>query len=256
MMRMPISMLYKYEGWGWGTVRCLHAPTWNPCLHLVSAEPQSPSCARVASTPTHDVRYLYVWTLWRHHCGCYCADQLWHFGAATVTTPTRRRWSWSTTSSTLMCDYVGSLLQLFFYSPAHLVVTIHDLPLTNILGWHGRSSASVAYPFPYNWVIVWSHCSVRSRMWWLCQAVKQSILWPPQQRVRAFHWEGSWLSSGDKWPTPSCWSLTISRLFNWSIEAWLFMTAANTLTQSTTSLGSASRKTVWGGTCWRHQPIG
>jgi hypothetical protein len=59
---------------------------------------------------------------------------------------TRRRRSWSTTSSTPTCDYVGSLLQLFFHCSARLVVTIYDLLLTSILGWHGRSSATVAYP--------------------------------------------------------------------------------------------------------------
>jgi hypothetical protein len=31
-----------------------------------------------------------------------------------------------------------------------LVVTIHNFLLTSILGWHSRSSASVAYPFPYS----------------------------------------------------------------------------------------------------------
>jgi hypothetical protein len=61
---------------------------------------------------------------------------------------TRRRRSWSTTSSTPTRDYVGSLLQLFFRCSVHLVVMIHDLLLASILGWHGRSSASVAYPFP------------------------------------------------------------------------------------------------------------
>jgi hypothetical protein len=64
---------------------------------------------------------------------------------ATETT-TWRRWSWTTTSSTLTRDYVESLLQLFFRCSACLMVTIHDLILISILGWHGRSSASVAYP--------------------------------------------------------------------------------------------------------------
>jgi hypothetical protein len=33
---------------------------------------------------------------------------------------------------------------------ARLVVTIHDLLLTSFPGWHGRSSASVAYSFYYS----------------------------------------------------------------------------------------------------------
>jgi hypothetical protein len=31
-------------------------------------------------------------------------------------------------------DYIGSLLQLFFYCSVRLVVTIYDLLLTNIIG--------------------------------------------------------------------------------------------------------------------------
>jgi hypothetical protein len=61
---------------------------------------------------------------------------------------TRRRRSWSTTFSTPTCDYVGSLLQLFFRCSPRLVITIHDLLLTSILGWHSRCSACVAYPLP------------------------------------------------------------------------------------------------------------
>jgi hypothetical protein len=66
-----------------------------------------------------------------------------------VGTITRSSRSWSTTSSTPTCDYVGLLLQLFFHCSARLVITIHDLLLTSFLGWHGRISASVAYPYPY-----------------------------------------------------------------------------------------------------------
>jgi hypothetical protein len=62
----------------------------------------------------------------------------------------RRRRSSTTTFTTPMRDYIGSLLQLFFRCSARLVVTIYDLLLASILGGHGRSSASVAYPFPYS----------------------------------------------------------------------------------------------------------
>jgi hypothetical protein len=65
---------------------------------------------------------------------------------------TRRRRSWLTTYSTLTRDYVGSLLQPFFCCTMRLVVMIHDLLLTSILGWHGRSSISVTYPYPYSGV--------------------------------------------------------------------------------------------------------
>jgi hypothetical protein len=40
------------------------------------------------------------------------------------------------------------LLQLLNCCFACLVVTIHNLLLTCFLGWHGRSSVSVVYPFP------------------------------------------------------------------------------------------------------------
>jgi hypothetical protein len=64
-------------------------------------------------------------------------------------TNTRRRRSWSTTFSTPTSDYVGLWLQLFFHCSARLVVTINDLLLESIFTWYGRSSASVAYPYPY-----------------------------------------------------------------------------------------------------------
>jgi hypothetical protein len=64
--------------------------------------------------------------------------------------PLRRKRSWLTTSSTQMSNYVWSLLQLFFRCSEHLVVMIHDLLLASILGWHCRSSASVAYPLPHS----------------------------------------------------------------------------------------------------------
>jgi hypothetical protein len=65
-------------------------------------------------------------------------------------TTMRSRQSWTTTSSTPMRDYVGSLLQLYICYSVRLVVTIHDLLLASILVWHNRCSASVAYPLPYS----------------------------------------------------------------------------------------------------------
>jgi hypothetical protein len=64
-------------------------------------------------------------------------------------TTTRSR-SWSTTFSTSTRDYVGSLLQLFFHCSTRLVVTFHYLLLIGIIGWHGRSSASIACPLSYS----------------------------------------------------------------------------------------------------------
>jgi hypothetical protein len=125
-----------------------HITTWNPSCHLFSVEPRSHSCAWGASTSTHDVPSLYVWTSWRRCCSCCCVDRLWWLVIATVMT-TRRQLR-MTTSSTPTHDYIGSLLQLFFLFSARLVVTIHDILLTSILGWHDKSSASVAYSFSYD----------------------------------------------------------------------------------------------------------
>jgi hypothetical protein len=140
-------MLYK---WGAGLGAHIDAytpPRKNPSHHLLSSQPRNPSCARGASTPIHGVPSLYVWTPWRRYCICCCAGQLRQLGVAV--TMTMRRQSWSITSSTLMCDYLGPLLQLFFRFSARLVVMIHSLLLTSFLGWHGRSSAGIAYPYPY-----------------------------------------------------------------------------------------------------------
>jgi hypothetical protein len=65
-----------------------------------------------------------------------------------IRTITTRRWLWMITSSTLsVTTFVAALTLLSLLSAS---VTIHDLLLTSILGWHGRSSASVIYLFPYS----------------------------------------------------------------------------------------------------------
>jgi hypothetical protein len=54
----------------------LHTTTWEayppPPLGLTL----NPSCAQCASTPTHCISSLYVWTPWMRCCCCYCTDQL------------------------------------------------------------------------------------------------------------------------------------------------------------------------------------
>jgi hypothetical protein len=80
--------------------------------------------------------------------------------------PQDRRRLWSTTSSTPTCDYVGSLLQLFFHCSVCLVVTMIYDPFTyKFLGCNGRCSASVAHPSPYSGIrvvlhsfLVWIFC--------------------------------------------------------------------------------------------------
>jgi hypothetical protein len=69
-------------------------------------------------------------------------------------TTTRRRRSWSPTSSTSIHDYVGLLLQLFFRCSARLVVTmIYDLFICKFPVYNGRCRASVAYPFSYTFPV-------------------------------------------------------------------------------------------------------
>jgi hypothetical protein len=111
----------------------LHGITWNPSCHLHSAK--------------HQRAVLHPCTCGLCRGATVVAVALIGYDdvkvAAEMTTARRR--SWSITSSTLTRDYVGSLLQLFFRCSACIVVTIHDLILASILGWHGRSSASVVY---------------------------------------------------------------------------------------------------------------
>jgi hypothetical protein len=84
-------------------------------------------------------------------------------------TTTRRRRSWSTTSSIPTQDYVGSLLHL----AVRLVVTIHDLLLASILWWHGRSSASI--PTHKSTVVSEPPCIVLSldhALWWYVMVIR------------------------------------------------------------------------------------
>jgi hypothetical protein len=59
-----------------GDTHAYTTPRENPSNHLLSVEPQNPSCARDANTPTRGVLFLYVWTPWRRCYGCCCGDQL------------------------------------------------------------------------------------------------------------------------------------------------------------------------------------
>jgi hypothetical protein len=98
---------------------------------------------------------------------------------------TMRRRSCSTTSSISTCDYVVSLLQLFFHCSAHLVVTIHDLLLTSILRWHGRSSASAAGEGIEIRVLV-----VMGRQWWGNSDDITSCRW--LEGGRGWRWVAAW----------------------------------------------------------------
>jgi hypothetical protein len=118
------------------------------------------------------IKYRYVGSKYMHFmtANSYCcADRLWWCKVVAGMMMWKRR-TWSTTSSKLMCDYVGPLLWLFFHCFACLVVTIHDLLLVSFLVWHDRSSASIAYPYPYNGIRAVLH-SLRSRsctyMWYV-----------------------------------------------------------------------------------------
>jgi hypothetical protein len=75
-----------------------------------------------------------------------------------IGTTTQRRRLWVTTSSTPTCDYVGSLLQLFFRCSARLVVTTIYNPFTcKFSRCNSRYSVNIAYSFPYStvcWVVV------------------------------------------------------------------------------------------------------
>jgi hypothetical protein len=123
----------------------LYATTWHPSHHLHLDELQNPTYAWGASTPTRGVPSLCVLTLWRHCCdvdrprrhgACYRDDH---------------------EEETIVMDYLlytdaglhWITSQLFFRCTTCLVVMIYDLLLTSLLWWHGRSSASIAYPYCY-----------------------------------------------------------------------------------------------------------
>jgi hypothetical protein len=63
--------------------------------------------------------------------------------------PARRRRSVLTTSSTPTCNYIRSLLQLFYCLVRLVVTTIYDPFTCKFPGCNDRCSASIAYPFPY-----------------------------------------------------------------------------------------------------------
>jgi hypothetical protein len=111
-------------------------------------------------------------------------------------TTTRMRRSRMTTYSTPTCDYVRSLLQLFFHYLARLVVTMIYDPFTcKFPGCNSRCSASIAYLFPYSGIradlhsfLVWIFCctaligSIRvEKMWKLivsCDRMASSRSFP------------------------------------------------------------------------------
>jgi hypothetical protein len=135
-----------------GGARGVHTPTLHHVKTLATA-----SYSRPNSKALH-VRMVLAYPHVAFHpymCGLYggaavIAVALIGYDDVEVATrmTTGRRWSWSTAFSTPTRDYVGSLLQLFFRCSVHQVVMVHDLLLTSILVWHGRSSATVAYPYP------------------------------------------------------------------------------------------------------------
>jgi hypothetical protein len=143
MITKLISMLYKYEG-------PLHVT-----LDVAFSRPNSKALATHVVL-AHPRMAFYPYTCGLHRVSAVVIAMLIGYDdvEVTVRTTTRRRRSWLTTFSTPKHDYVRSLFLLFLRCSTHLVVTIHDLILTSILGWHGRSSASVVYPFPYSGIRV------------------------------------------------------------------------------------------------------
>jgi hypothetical protein len=134
----------------WGVGLWAHTLAYTPPCETLAAISSRPNSEALA---TREV-LAHPWAV-LHPCTCgLCRGAAALIGyddvEVAVRTTMRRRRSWSTTSSTLTRDYVGSLLQLFFRCSACLVVTIHDLLLTSILRWHGKNSASVAYPCPFD----------------------------------------------------------------------------------------------------------
>jgi hypothetical protein len=139
---------------GLGAYIRLHATTWKTIAATSSSRPNHEALA-ASEVLAHPCVTFHLCTCGLRWGAAMIPAVLISYDDMEVATgmTMRRRRSWSTTSSTLKRDYVGRLLQLFFRCSAHLVVTIYDLLLISILGWHDRSSASVAYPYSYKWCI-------------------------------------------------------------------------------------------------------
>jgi hypothetical protein len=148
-LRSLLVCSINIRGGARGDIDTYTPPCENPSHHLLSVKPWNPS---------------YAWGALAHPCAVLhlCTCGLCGGATAIVTvlisyddvkvvagTTTRRRWSWSTTFSTPICNYVGLLLQLFFCYTARLVVMIHDLILVNFITWHSRNSANVVYLYPF-----------------------------------------------------------------------------------------------------------
>jgi hypothetical protein len=123
----------------------MHTTTWNSSATSSRLNSEA-LAARVVLAHPRAVYHSYTCGLHRSAAAVAAALIGYNDIKVAADTTTMKRRSWSTTSSTSTSDYVGLLLQLIFCCSARLVVTIHDLLLTSILGWHGRSSASLAYP--------------------------------------------------------------------------------------------------------------
>jgi hypothetical protein len=134
-LRSPLACPINMKGGPRGDVH-LHATMWKTLATTTSSRPKP------RALPTRKVlanpREVF------HPCTCalrggtaMIANALISYDDMEVAggMTTRRRWSWSTTSSTPTCDYVGPLLQLFFCCLTCLAVMIHDLLLASILGW-------------------------------------------------------------------------------------------------------------------------
>jgi hypothetical protein len=144
----PLACSINIRGGARDAINTCYTPP-RETLATTSSRPNSEALAtHVVLAHPHVVFYPYTCGL--HRIAATVAFALIGYNDVKVADEmtTRRRRSWSTTSSIPTCDYIGSLLQLFFCCSVRLVVMIHDLLLTSILGWHSRSSASIAYPYP------------------------------------------------------------------------------------------------------------
>jgi hypothetical protein len=142
--RSPLACSINIRGGVRGVINtCLQPP--HETLAATSSWPNSEALA-ARMVLAHSRTMFHPCTCGLRRCAAAVAAAMIDYDnvKVAVETTTSRRWSWSTTSSTPTHDYIGSLLQFFFRCSTRLVVMIHDLLLTNILGWHDISSASIA----------------------------------------------------------------------------------------------------------------
>jgi hypothetical protein len=127
----PLACSINIKGGARGT----HMPTRHHMKTLATTSFSRPNSKALAAREVDSMEAFHPYTCGLHGDTVVAVAALIGYDDVEVAagTTTRRRRPKSTTFSTPMHDYIGSLLQLCFCCSAHIVVTIHDFLLASIL---------------------------------------------------------------------------------------------------------------------------